>query len=153
MSLHIGEADKSHSSTNSDVVEAQSILRPLHPLLRGHTDQTFAEYLSDRPLAVQKKARERRVCLVHARARAADASIPGIAKAYAATAEAVEAELVALLHATKPVETIAFPEPPMRGPQTMQDLLMRAEAAKVSGRLAGFLRFCTDLLPGGRDVH
>lgn len=83
-------------------------MRPLHPLLRGHTDQTFAEYLSDRPLAVQQKARERRVCLVHARARAADASIPGIAKAYAATAEAVEAELVALLHATKPQSPSRF---------------------------------------------
>ncbi|MBS1044516.1 hypothetical protein JK200_11305 [Gluconobacter cerinus] len=129
------------------------MMRPLHPILRGHTDQTFAEYLSDRPLAVQQKARERRVCMVHARARAADASIPGIAKAYAATAEAVEAELVALLHATKPAEVIPFPEPPMRGPQTMQDLLMRTEAAKASGRLAGFLRFCTDLLPGGRHVH
>ena len=153
MSLHIGEAGTSHISNNSDVVEARLILRPLHPLFHGHPHQTFAEYLSDRPLASPKKSRERPVCLVHPPARAADASIPGIAKAYAATAEAVEAELVALLHATKPVETIAFPEPPMRGPQTMQDLLMRAEAAKVSGRLAGFLRFCTDLLPGGRDVH
>ena len=153
MSLHIGEADKSHSSTNSDVVEAQSILRSLHPLLRGHTDQTFAEYLSDRPLAVQKKARERRVCLVHARARAADASIPGIAKAYAATAEAVEAELVALPHVTTPPETIASPDPPMRRPPTTHDMMLPYRAGNVSCRLAGFLRFYTVLSAVGRDVH
>ncbi|MBF0857628.1 hypothetical protein HKD24_00150 [Gluconobacter sp. LMG 31484] len=130
------------------------MMRQLHPLLRGHTDQSFAEFLSDRPVAVQMKARERRVCLVHARQRAEDAPNAGIAAAYTKTAEAVEEELVQLLHDTRPADPVPFPEPPASsGPQTLEDLLERSVPQPRNLRISNFLRFCTDLFPGGRDVH
>lgn len=130
------------------------MMRQLHPLLRGHTDQSFAEFLSDRPVSVQQKARERRVCLIYARERAKDAPNSGIAAAYTKTAEEVEDDLVALLHATRPADPLPFPEPPVvSGPQTLDDLLEHSVPQVRGLRIASFLRFGTDLLPGGRDVH
>ncbi|MFT8611723.1 MAG: hypothetical protein ABF727_03675 [Gluconobacter oxydans] len=129
-------------------------MRPLHPLLRGHTDQSFAALVSGRPAVVQQKARERRVCLIYARERAKDAPNSGIAAAYTKTAEEVEDELIALLHATRPADPVPFPEPPVvSGPQTLDELLERSVPQVRGLRIASFLRFCTDLLPGGRDVH
>ncbi|MEJ5141356.1 hypothetical protein [Gluconobacter albidus] len=154
MSLSLGEARQSHTIISFGAASKPTILRTLHPLLQGHTDRTFAEYLSGRSVAVQDKAREKRVCLIYARERAKDAPNAGIAKAYAQTANEVEDELVALLHATRPADPVPFPEPPAAsGPQTLDELLEHS-APQVRGlRLASFLRFCTDLLPGGRDVH
>ncbi|GBR34955.1 hypothetical protein GCM10007870_27810 [Gluconobacter kondonii] len=154
MSLPAGETRQSHATISLRAAASVPLLRPLHPLLRGHTDRTFTEYLSDRSVAVQGKAREKRVCLIYARERAKDAPNAGIAKAYAQTANEVENELIALLHATRPADPVPFPEPPVViGPQTLDELLEHS-APQVRGlRIASFLRFCTDLLPGGRDVH
>lgn len=128
------------------------MMRPLHPLLRGHTDRTFSEYLADRSPSVQRIARECRICLMFARERVKDATNTGIAEAYTRTANAIEDELVSLLHATRPEEVIPFPEPPkVVASHTLDELMTRAEPKM--GRVSGFLRFCTDLLPGGRDVH
>jgi len=152
MSLPAGEARQSHTTISRGA--AAPLLRPLHPLLLGHTDRTFAEYLSGRPLAVRDKAREKRVCLIYARERAKDAPSAGIARVYAQTANEVEDELVALLHATRPADPVPFPEPPvLSGPQTLDDFLSRSVPQGRGFRIVSFLRFCTDLLPGGRDVH
>ncbi|MBS1089081.1 hypothetical protein JK179_08955 [Gluconobacter wancherniae] len=154
MSLPAGEPRPSHATISLSAVASVPLLRPLHPLLRGHTDRTFAKYLSGRSVAVQSKAREKRVCLIYARERAKDAPNGGIAKAYAHTANEVENKLVALLHATRPADPVPFPEPPVASaPQTLDDLLEHSAPQGRGLRLTSFLRFCTDLLPGGRDVH
>ncbi|KXV45943.1 hypothetical protein AD945_17500 [Gluconobacter albidus] len=154
MSLPAGEARQSHATVSLSAAASVPLLRPLHPLLLGHTDRTFAEYLSGRSVAVQGKAREKRVCLIYARERAKDAPNAGIAKAYAQTANEVEDELVALLHATRPADPVPFPEPPAAsGPQTLDELLERSAPPARGLRIVSFVRFCTDLLPGERDVH
>lgn len=58
MSLPAGEAHQSHTVISFGSASSLTILRPLHPLLQGHTDRTFSEYLSDRSMVVQNKARD-----------------------------------------------------------------------------------------------
>ncbi|WP_225198983.1 hypothetical protein [Gluconobacter oxydans] len=153
MTLPAGEAHQSHVVINFGAASSLTILRPLHPLLQGHTDRTFSEYLADRPMDVQNKARERRVCLIYARERAKDAPNAGIAKAYAQTASEVEGELVALLHATRPADPVPFPEPPVHPSHGIEDLLVSCGQTEKRHGLKGILRLCADLLPGGQNVH
>lgn len=124
-------------------------MQPLHPLLRGHTDRSFAALIADRPLDVQEVARHRRQCLIYARQRASAVTAECVAAAFASSANAFQDELVTLLHNTRPSDPVHFPTPPS-GAFPVTDQMMGSPTERDA--LTHLLRQCAARLPGGRHV-